>query len=690
MSELNGELLSSALRYAEMGYPVFPCVPGGKRPLTEHGFKDATTDPEAIEMWWREYPQANIGIPTEGMLVVDVDGADNGWPEDVGHAEELASSPMSRTPGGGRHHIYKQPAGKGWRNTASQLSTKVDTRADGGYIVVPPSRVNGGAYEWVSELDTEPEGLQQPPDWLITALDNVGDNGCAEMSENGDGNSIPSGQRNATLTRLAGNMRRVGMTKDEIHVALLQTNHDRCKPPMAEHEVKQITDSISNYPPDQIAVAVAENHWAQIVCPDTDTEDTVQTISDPGPIPDELLRVPGFVSEVMDYTLKIAPYPNEVMSFAGALSMQAFLAGRKVRDQGDCRTNIYLLGLAQSAAGKDHPRKINMRIAHEVGLENCFGDRFASGEGIQDVLFVNPCMLFQSDEFNEILLSINKAKDNRYESIMGTLLNLYSASNSVFPMRHKAGNTSSGSIDQPCMVVFGTAIPKHYYEALSERMLTNGLFARMIVLESRKRSRGQRPSISPLPDRVIETARWWTEFTPGRGNLEDWHPIPAIVEQSQGAIRVSDNTREEADNEYAAAEERGDNVGMTVWGRAWEHSQKLALLHAISANHKEPIIDEAAAVWAARFAMHQVRRMLHMAQCHVADNPFHAECLKLKQKLREAPGQTLSHSLMLKKMRIDTRNLQKLVSTLKQQDDIEVIETKTAGRTASAYRLIGD
>ena len=48
------DLLSAALRYAELGYPVFPCEPGTNRPATAHGFKDATTDPARIERWWAE------------------------------------------------------------------------------------------------------------------------------------------------------------------------------------------------------------------------------------------------------------------------------------------------------------------------------------------------------------------------------------------------------------------------------------------------------------------------------------------------------------------------------------------------------------------------------------------------------------------------------------------------------------
>jgi Bifunctional DNA primase/polymerase, N-terminal/Primase C terminal 1 (PriCT-1) len=684
------ELLHAALNYAELGYPVFPCAPGGKVPLTSHGFKDATTDADRIEAWWKEHPDANIAVSTAGLLVVDVDGADNPWPEDPARAQELARGPVSLTPGGGRHHVFRQPTGRTCRNTTGRIAPGVDTRADGGYIVVPPSVVEGKAYRWAPtlELDCTPDGLPEPPGWLTAQLDG------ADMPDNqlspADGNAIPSGQRNATLARLAGSMRRVGMSRDEIFAALERANRDRCRPPLSVREVEGITASICRYEPDQVAVAVVEDHYGQdIGCEPSSVEGT-PSLPDPGPLPDELLRVPGFVSEVMDYTLQTAPYPNVVMAFGGALALQAVLAGRKVRDPGDNRTNLYLLGLAHSSAGKDMPRKVNTEILHSIGLESCIGGRFASGEGIQDALFTEPCMLFQTDEIDGMLQSINKARDARHENIMGTLLTMYSSSDSVFPMRRKAGKEAPGSIDQPCLVVFGTAIPRHYYEALSDRMLTNGFFARMLILECGKRSPGQEPGIQELPARVLETARWWADFRPGRGNLSSWHPSPRIVPHTDEAKGIIIETRLEAEAEYAGAEESGDAVGTTAWGRVSEHARKLALIYAVSEDHDRPEIGKAAAEWASRFVIHLTRRKLFMARAYVADNPFHAECLKFLQKLREAPERELAHSVLLKRMKTDAKNFLAIVSTLEQQGDIEVVTVPRPGWAQRSYRLRGE
>lgn len=65
--------LDAALYWVrEVGLPVFPVL-ATKRPLTKHGFKDATRDEETIRTWWLWYPTANPGIATGAGSVVAVD-----------------------------------------------------------------------------------------------------------------------------------------------------------------------------------------------------------------------------------------------------------------------------------------------------------------------------------------------------------------------------------------------------------------------------------------------------------------------------------------------------------------------------------------------------------------------------------------------------------------------------------------
>jgi len=175
------------------------------------------------------------------------------------------------------------------------------------------------------------------------------------------------------------------------------------------------------------------------------------------PVPEHLLRVPGFIAELMDHSLLTCRYGQPTIAFAAALALQAFLAGRKIRDEADTRTNLYVLALANSGVGKNHPREMNQRILVEAGLHDCFGDHVASGEGIEDRLFVAPSVLFQTDEIDALILAIAKGHDPRWEGIMSVMLRFFTSSGSIYPMRVKAGQ-SPGIIDQPNLCLLGTAI----------------------------------------------------------------------------------------------------------------------------------------------------------------------------------------------------------------------------------------
>ncbi len=415
---------------------------------------------------------------------------------------------------------------------------------------------------------------------------------------------------------------------------------------------------------------------------------------DPGPMPDDLLDVPGFIRQVTDHTLAVSPYPQPALAFAAALVLQAFLAGRKVRDAADNRTNLYVLALANSGAGKNEPRKVNQRICVEAGLQDCLGDAFASGEGIEDRLFLTPSVLFQTDEIDGLMKAINQASDARHEGIMNVLLKMYTSSSTIYPMRVKAGGRSPGVIDQPSLCMLGTAVPKYYYEALSVRMLNNGFFARLIVLEAGKRGRGQTPVSRPIPEAILRTARWWADFRPGEGNLQNWHPMPVCVEATPEAEAALEEFRALADDRYAEAEDRDDPAGMAIWARAYEKARKLALIYAASENHLQMRIGEPAVRWACRFVDYQTRRMLFMAGQHVAEGEFDARCKRMLEVLtlwRQRRGDAwMPHWELSRRLKWSDKDIEEVRNALRGQRRIEhdVGSTPGGGPVAVRYRLL--
>lgn len=252
-------LLVAALAYAACGWPVLPLEPRGKRPLgtlVPHGCKAATTAAATIREWWARHPDANVGVATGaagGFDALDVDG-DEGAASlaalERAHGR-LPTTPEALTGGGGRHLLFAHA--EGLRN-AVRFAPGLDVRTDGGYIVAPPSvHPSGRAYAWDVTLDPADVPPAPWPAWLATriAAPRVAPQLPAVPGvAAGSGRPIPEGERNATLTSLAGTMRRRGMTEEAIGAALLAENAKRCHPPVDDAEVARITRSVAGYAPE--------------------------------------------------------------------------------------------------------------------------------------------------------------------------------------------------------------------------------------------------------------------------------------------------------------------------------------------------------------------------------------------------------------------------------------------------------
>jgi hypothetical protein len=212
----------------------------------------------------------------------------------------------------------------------------------------------------------------------------------------------------------------------------------------------------------------------------------------------------------------------------------------------------------------------------------------------------------------------------------------------------------------------------------------------MMIVDIGKRGRGQVPgSARDLTDGILQTARWWDEFCPGtrkNGNLYDIHPEPRVVPFTPEAEQAVERLQRMGEDEYEQADAANDEIGKAAWSRTCENAKKLALLYACSENHEDPIIGLPAVEWATAFAMHQTRRQLYLAATYVAENPFHAECLKLLRKLKDVGGQMARRQLM-RAMRCKAADFDQIVSTLMQQGDIVAVDIPTKTRPAQGYQL---
>lgn len=719
MSKVPIELAES---YRKAGLAALPAAKAKKRPSIGGWKTWSKRLPTEMEIAaWFANNQDGIcivaGAVSGNLECIDFDAHGElypAWKEKVA-PEVFARLVVERTPSGGLHVLYRceEPV-EGNRKLAQGMregkkTTLVETRGEGGLFLCAPTEgyvllqgdytslpvLSGeareallsaavGMNECVDELRPT-EGTQaqesaflvKPGDdwcargdirpvlmahgWKYLGVKPDGNELWQRPGKSGDGNSATfNGQILCVFSTNAAPFEAKGYNKFQVY-ALLEHGGDFTA------AAKALLDKGFGRSEDYTSDVDLSGVLKQGVkgAPSEDDDEKHTSVADPGVIPEELLSVPGFINDLMNYTLRTAYYPNKALAFAGALAMLAHLTGRRFKDQRGSRFNIYLLALAKSGVGKEHPRGTNIDLATQMAFISELGDTFASGEGLEDSMCQSPSMLYQVDEIDYLFNTV-KLKDSRAEQINSMLLKLYSESKTTHIMRKKAiqrGAPPVGTaIVQPHLTMFGTATPKFFYQSLTERTMENGLLARCIVLEAGERGKAGEPHEEDFPESVINTVRNLIRLG-HENNLTGEFPRPLVLQENPDATNRIREILGYADEEYRKASERGDDSANALWARAGEKVLKLAAIYAISENAVEPVIAIDGVNWAWRFIEHMTRRMLFMASMFVADTDFDAQAMKVIRLVRQKRGR-ISHGKLLRNSHLDKDAFKRVVETL--------------------------
>jgi len=174
---------SGAVAYAcsQLGFKVFPLVPGTKRPAIEGWKERATSDLDQIRTWWAggEFTGYPVGIatgPGSGIFVVDIDrkaGIDGfASLRDLAaqHGSTLADFTATMTvatPSGGAHLYFRWndvvKAQGGAHNSSSHLGPGIDVRGVNGLVKAPGC----GGYQVVPRAGIRSTVIVPAPDWLV-------------------------------------------------------------------------------------------------------------------------------------------------------------------------------------------------------------------------------------------------------------------------------------------------------------------------------------------------------------------------------------------------------------------------------------------------------------------------------------------------------------------------------------------
>jgi len=196
---MNNKKSESALYYQSIGLSIIPTSANKKPLISWKQYQEKCATKEEINQWWTTWPDANPALVTgniSGIVALDLD-------KKYGRTSKefiIPATACAKSGNGGEHFFFKYPKGVSVKSGSAIDGEGVDSRADGGYILLAPSiNQNGGEYEWIVSFDSLND-LAEMPDWFLklTAENHQKKNWLSGK----DG--VSEGERNDTAISMAG------------------------------------------------------------------------------------------------------------------------------------------------------------------------------------------------------------------------------------------------------------------------------------------------------------------------------------------------------------------------------------------------------------------------------------------------------------------------------------------------------
>lgn len=412
----------------------------------------------------------------------------------------------------------------------------------------------------------------------------------------------------------------------------------------------------------------------------------------PSEIPEHLLDVPGAVGHITRWITKSARYPQPLLSLGAALALVGTAAGRKFAGPTDSGTHLYILALAPTGTGKNHPAKQAKRLMKAAAQDDLIGPgQFMSEPAVYQYVAAQPLMLCYMDELGSYLQRINNPKGaSGYEkAISGALRTFWGAS---FDVIHPPAWAKSSSrdvlkpIQSPALSIYGMSVHEEFYSALQSADIANGFLNRFLILSTHQKPEEVDPSLpdTDVPDVLVRM-------------LQDIGATP--YDTSRARPTITDTWKPEHKVTWASPDVRDvyhtfrrgigarSHEDAKLLSRVPEMAVRLATIRAIGRSVDTRRVDRALQInedditWACELAQWSGERMLADSAAYMSESEFQARTLEVLRIIRSAPRQTIKHTDLSRKVkaRYKARELREVIEALQDSDMIEVTRVRVEG-----------
>lgn len=416
----------------------------------------------------------------------------------------------------------------------------------------------------------------------------------------------------------------------------------------------------------------------------------------------DLVMPDGLVGDLARYMTSTARRPQPLLSLGASLCAIGTLMGRQYRTESNLRSNLYIVGVADSGSGKNHSREVINDLFLAAGLvDHLGGNKIASGAGLLTGVHRQPAILFQIDEFGMFLSAAadRRRSPQHITAILDNMTELYTAAGGVFlgaEYANRDGHNDRRDINQPCLCVYGTTTPLHFWNALQGSNVLDGSLARFIILptEDDYPEENLDAGIRVPPVALIEGLRRiaagggrQTGNLVGRTAGPETAVDPMIVPMQPGAKDAFRSLGAEITRELREA--RG-TAFTAILARIAENAQKLALIRAVGIDPVAPAISGGDADWAIELVRHFALRTMTAVERHVADNETERSHKRLLEIIRSSGDDGMSKSELIRRTQfVDKRQRDEILVTLVEAGLVTTAMRSTSTKSGLSFRVVG-
>jgi hypothetical protein len=393
-----------------------------------------------------------------------------------------------------------------------------------------------------------------------------------------------------------------------------------------------------------------------------------------GEFPGHLLHVPGLVGDIASWIAETSSLPQPALSLGAALTIVGTAAGRHMAGPTISGTHLYIIVLAPSGAGKDHPRAMVGKILEAAEMQAHIGPaEFISMPALIRFLARVPLSVCPMDEFGSFLKRINNRKASGFEgAISGMLRSAWGQSFKTMTTPEWAGRQME-AIRSPALSIYGVSTPQDFYSSLDGADVINGVLNRFILLESGSRPPERQPPITDqrVPGRIvvglkaIYQRRDFAQLLQSRimPSFDTLAISPAAETVRMAFVREV----------RAMAEER---VTLSPFlARTAENAIRLATIVAIGRGSMT--IEEGDMTWANEVAIWSTQKLSEGASLYIADSETQQIANALRRAIWPAAVKRMDLIRGLKQ-RYRTRDIEDVLKSLAEAEEI-VIEKHAPG-----------